>query len=267
MKKYLKYMIFGITIFLLIGFTNIEAQKKYNSNISSLHCYYAGKNNQDIWCEVQSSGDVSCYFADDYNTFGYTVILTKINISYNDFKSDDSYICPTIYVRETYTNTIDIYNSGISSSTTSLELSTSEFDQSDAGAGFSSVISYYELTNNEEKSYPVANSQNEGDAQDREYIDACDDAPETITLIKQIYNILRFLIPVIIIGLSIVDFLKVLLNGEEKVYKTAWSKFVKRIIIGIIILILPIILSFIINLSGAIGNYNIDANNIFCIFS
>lgn len=98
---------------------------------------------------------------------------------------------------------------------------------------------------------------------EKDYVSDCSDIPETITLIKQIYNAIRFLIPIVVIGLSIVDFLKVLLNGEEKVYKTAWSKFIKRIVIGIVILILPIILSFIIDLSGIAGNNQ----NFFCIFS
>lgn len=95
----------------------------------------------------------------------------------------------------------------------------------------------------------------------------CDDASETIKLLKQVYRLLRYLIPVLIIGLSIVDFIKVVANGEDKVFKEAWSKFVKRLIIGIVILLVPVLLGFIIKLSGVINAYGIDENNIFCIFS
>ena len=98
-----------------------------------------------------------------------------------------------------------------------------------------------------------------------DYADSCDDAGETIKLLKQIYNLLRYLIPVLIIGLSIVDFIKVVATGEDKVFKEVWTKFVKRIVIGIVILILPAILSLIINLSGITDTYGIDPNNIFCI--
>lgn len=98
-----------------------------------------------------------------------------------------------------------------------------------------------------------------------DYADSCDDAGETIKLLKQVYTLLRYLIPVIIIGLGIVDFIKVVATGEDKAFKEVWSKFVKRIIIGIVILILPAILSLIINLSGITDTYGVDPNNIFCI--
>lgn len=100
-----------------------------------------------------------------------------------------------------------------------------------------------------------------------DYINGCGDLPKTTALVKQIYGLIKYLIPVLVIGLSIVDFLKVLLSGEEKVYKDAWSKFVKRIIIGIVILLLPILLKMVINISGVLDDYNVDGNNIFCILS
>lgn len=73
---------------------------------------------------------------------------------------------------------------------------------------------------------------------------------ETIKLIKQIYNIIKILIPVLIIALSIVDFLKVILTSDDKNYKSAWDKFVKRLIIGVIFFLIPIIVSFILKYSG-----------------
>lgn len=262
MKKYLKYILLTMIMIFTFGFINVEA-KTYSSKLTTLYCYYDGENEIDLWCKVESSGNFNCYFAEDYNN----VDITKQNINYNDFKEKEKYKCPVIYARRNLATTTDAA-SGFSASTTTIELSTSKFDQSDVGTktsiGYTSTIDYFKFQNNETKTYIAGAS---GQNNDGNYVDDCSDIPETISLIKQIYNILRFLIPVVVIGLSIVDFLKVLLNGEEKVYKSAWSKFVKRIVIGIIILILPIILSFVIKLSGVTGNYNIDANNIFCIFS
>ena len=94
----------------------------------------------------------------------------------------------------------------------------------------------------------------------------CDDTSETLQLVKQIYNFIRFLIPVLIIGFSIADFIKVVANGEDKAFKEVWNKFIKRIVIGVIILLLPYVLKFLINISDALSGYNIDDNSLFCIF-
>ena len=94
----------------------------------------------------------------------------------------------------------------------------------------------------------------------------CDNIGETLTIIKQIYTFIKYLIPILIIGLSILDFAKVILNGEEKVFKEAWTKFVKRLGIGIIIILLPIILSMVLKASGALESYGVSSDNYFCIF-
>lgn len=73
---------------------------------------------------------------------------------------------------------------------------------------------------------------------------------ETIKLVKQIYNIIKILIPILIIALSIVDFLTVILISDDKNYKSAWDKFIKRLIIGVIFFLVPIIVSFILEYSG-----------------
>lgn len=89
---------------------------------------------------------------------------------------------------------------------------------------------------------------------------------KTIELVKKLYNTLKILIPLLVIILSIIDFVKVLASGEDKTYKEAWSNFVKRAIIGILIFLIPTIVSLLLNLSGILGIYEIDKNNIFYIF-
>lgn len=73
---------------------------------------------------------------------------------------------------------------------------------------------------------------------------------EVLKLVQEIYNIIKILIPVLIIALSIIDFLKVILISDDKNYKSAWDKFIKRLIIGIIFFLVPIIVSFILKYSG-----------------
>ena len=101
-----------------------------------------------------------------------------------------------------------------------------------------------------------------GDDSDDEF--TCDDVSNTVALFKQLYNLIKYLIPVIIIILSIIDFIKVVASGDDKEYKNAWNKLVKRIIIGIVILIVPQLLEFLLSLSGVLGK---AGKGIFCILS
>lgn len=95
----------------------------------------------------------------------------------------------------------------------------------------------------------------------------CDSMPETMALIKEIYNIMRYAIPVLVIVLSIIDFMKVVINGDEKVYAEAWNKFIKRVIVGVIILLVPILIQVLLNISGIVGIYEIGSgSDLFCIF-
>lgn len=73
---------------------------------------------------------------------------------------------------------------------------------------------------------------------------------ETIQLLKKIYKIIKILIPVLIVLLSTIDFLKVVLLSDEKDYSKAWNRFVKRIVVGIIFFIVPVLVSFLLKYSG-----------------
>lgn len=73
---------------------------------------------------------------------------------------------------------------------------------------------------------------------------------ETLKLAKKIYEMVKIIVPVLIIILSIVDFLKVVLLSDDKNYKAAWSKFIKRIVIGIIFFVVPALIALLLNIGG-----------------
>ena len=73
---------------------------------------------------------------------------------------------------------------------------------------------------------------------------------ETLKIVQQVYDIIKILIPVLIIALSIIDFLKVILVSDDKNYKSAWDKFIKRLVVGVIFFLVPLIVSFILKYSG-----------------
>lgn len=98
-------------------------------------------------------------------------------------------------------------------------------------------------------------------------ITGCDSLGKTTTFIKKIYNLIKFLVPVIIVVFGIKDFLGPVFSGDDKSLKQALNKFLKRVIIGIVFILTPFILSLFIRISGITEQYrDIDTDNLFCIF-
>lgn len=88
---------------------------------------------------------------------------------------------------------------------------------------------------------------------------------ENVTpIIQWVIDLVNISVPVLIIILTIIDFASVVLSGEDKNFKAAGSKLVKRLIIGVIIIFLPMLLTFIIDFSGALVPYGIERNQLFC---
>ena len=72
----------------------------------------------------------------------------------------------------------------------------------------------------------------------------------TNKFLKKIWNMLKIIIPMLVIIFSIADFLKVLFISDEKNYKEAYTRLLTRIGVGIILFVLPAILSLLLNLAG-----------------
>lgn len=68
--------------------------------------------------------------------------------------------------------------------------------------------------------------------------------------INKIYRTISLIVVVAVIILGILDFIKAVSSDEDSALKKAGSKFMKRIIIAVILVILPILLQFILTLFG-----------------
>ena len=68
--------------------------------------------------------------------------------------------------------------------------------------------------------------------------------------LKQILNIIKFFVPILIIGLAVADFVKAITAQSQDELKKAVNKLIKRLIIGILIFVLPTLLEFILKLAG-----------------
>lgn len=90
---------------------------------------------------------------------------------------------------------------------------------------------------------------------------------ETVLILKKIYKYLKILIPILIIILSIIDFIKVVVTGKNDDMKKAIDKLVKRIIVAIVFILVPAIIQILINISGitSYSGINEGLKAMFCI--
>ena len=71
-----------------------------------------------------------------------------------------------------------------------------------------------------------------------------------VDVIRQIYGYFKWIIPVLIVVLSMLDFVKVVGTGKDDDFKKAQSNLLKRVVLGIIFFIVPTLISLVINFSG-----------------
>ena len=72
----------------------------------------------------------------------------------------------------------------------------------------------------------------------------CGIGPKTMGWFMRILKIGRYIIPVLVIILSILDFITAIASGEDDALKKAGTKFARRIVVAIIIFLLPAFLQF-----------------------
>ena len=90
---------------------------------------------------------------------------------------------------------------------------------------------------------------------------------QTLNIIKKLFRFSRFGIPILVVILGLMDFLGIVFSGEEKNFKEAGNRFVKRLIAGVVVVFVPYILTTLINLSGIPGDYDLKTDELFCAFS
>lgn len=73
----------------------------------------------------------------------------------------------------------------------------------------------------------------------------------TYKLIKQIFDVIKIIIPIIIIVLVSIDMVKAISAGDEKIMKKAQGDAIKRIIIGVIVFLVPTIVFALLELIGS----------------
>lgn len=73
---------------------------------------------------------------------------------------------------------------------------------------------------------------------------------QTLEFLQDIYTFIKFLVPIILLAMSIKDFATAVAQQETDNLKKATNNLFKRIIIAVLILVLPTILNFVLKLVG-----------------
>lgn len=72
----------------------------------------------------------------------------------------------------------------------------------------------------------------------------------TDQMLHDAYNIIKFAVPIILLAMSIKDFGTAIISQNNDALKKAVNIFIKRLIIAVVILVIPTILNFILELVG-----------------
>ena len=82
----------------------------------------------------------------------------------------------------------------------------------------------------------------------------CDALGPTKKYVVGIMNLIRFLVPVIIIVLSIIDFVGIVISGDNEKMEKAKKRFMIRLLVGVLILFVPFLIELLLRVSGVISN-------------
>ena len=94
----------------------------------------------------------------------------------------------------------------------------------------------------------ITNYKNEGFTFEINVVVTCETLGGLKDKLQTYFTIIKILTPVLIIGLGVVDFIQATTSSDDDALKKAKDKFVKRLIIGVIIFLLPYLVDMILQL-------------------
>lgn len=81
-------------------------------------------------------------------------------------------------------------------------------------------------------------------------IEKCEDlfSEELLNKIQEYFNIIKIIVPILVIIFGVLDFLKAITSSDADELKKAQARFIKRLIIAVIIFFIPMLVNFVLNL-------------------
>lgn len=76
----------------------------------------------------------------------------------------------------------------------------------------------------------------------------CTDLGELKTDIQNIFNFMKIIVPLLVIGLTIYDFIRSVTSKDDKDFKGAFKKMTKRLILAAVFFFLPVLINLLLDL-------------------
>ena len=83
---------------------------------------------------------------------------------------------------------------------------------------------------------------------------SCSLSKRVVNWLFKIIKWVRYIVPILLILLSVLDFMKAIASDSEDEMRKVGSKFVKRLIVAAIIFLLPLMLEFLLGIFGIATN-------------
>ncbi len=82
--------------------------------------------------------------------------------------------------------------------------------------------------------------------------------PEVLKFLQQIYNVFKYLAPVLVLVFSTMDFVKAAASQDKEALKKAAKTALKRALLAILLFVVPTLLNYFFNLLGFSGTCGIE---------
>ena len=66
--------------------------------------------------------------------------------------------------------------------------------------------------------------------------------------LQNLFNFLKILLPLLIIGLSIMDFIKAITGDKDRELKKTFKRFVKRLVLAVVFFFLPVLINLLLDI-------------------
>jgi len=81
--------------------------------------------------------------------------------------------------------------------------------------------------------------------------------PKLVVILQDIFTYIKIAVPLLVLLLIVVDMVKAVVAGNDDQMKKAQSNAVKRLIVGVVLFLLPIIVDLILDIAGLYGTCGI----------